>query len=56
MFNLLDYPGMVFPTGLKADPAIDAAVKAAPLSPADEYNQSICEYTCSCKGCLAANP
>ncbi|KAH7928658.1 amidase [Leucogyrophana mollusca] len=42
IWNLVDYPGVVFPTGLKADPAVDVARDlGSPMSPADEYNRSL---------------
>ncbi|KAH7906146.1 amidase signature domain-containing protein [Hygrophoropsis aurantiaca] len=42
IFNILDYPGVVFPTGIKADPSIDVPRKfGSPMSPADEYNRSL---------------
>ncbi|KAH7905824.1 amidase signature domain-containing protein [Hygrophoropsis aurantiaca] len=42
IFNILDYPGVVFPTGIKADPSIDVPRDfGSPMSPADEYNRSL---------------
>ncbi|KAG1745116.1 amidase signature domain-containing protein [Suillus paluster] len=42
IWNLLDYPGAVFPTGLVADPAVDMYQEPPiPMSAADEYNISI---------------
>ncbi|KAL6307831.1 amidase signature domain-containing protein [Sparassis latifolia] len=42
VWNLLDYPGVVFPSGLKADPAIDLAQEQInPMSPSDSYNHSL---------------
>ncbi|OBZ72285.1 hypothetical protein A0H81_07480 [Grifola frondosa] len=42
IWNLLDYPGIVFPSGIVVDPAVNVADAAAqPASPADMYNQSI---------------
>ncbi|OBZ79471.1 hypothetical protein A0H81_00078 [Grifola frondosa] len=44
IWNLLDYPGIVFPSGVTVDPAVDVADAAAqPAGPADAYNQSICD-------------
>jgi hypothetical protein len=43
IWNLLDYPGAVFPTGLVADPTVDVYQKSpSPMSAADEYNISLC--------------
>ncbi|KAH9949167.1 amidase signature domain-containing protein [Amylocystis lapponica] len=42
IFNLVDYPGFVFPTGLRADPAVDVPTEPfAPMSPADAFNHSL---------------
>ncbi|EGN91867.1 hypothetical protein SERLA73DRAFT_118072 [Serpula lacrymans var. lacrymans S7.3] len=42
IWNILDYPGVVFPTGLKADPSIDITRDGVkPMSQADEYNQAL---------------
>jgi amidase len=42
IWNLLDYPGAVFPTGLVADPTVDVYQKSpSPMSAADEYNISL---------------
>ncbi|KAG2365968.1 amidase signature domain-containing protein [Suillus spraguei] len=42
IWNLLDYPGAVFPTGLVADPAIDIYQESpTPMSAVDEYNISL---------------
>ncbi|KAG1878990.1 amidase signature domain-containing protein [Suillus subluteus] len=42
IWNLLDYPGAVFPTGLVADPAVDIYQETpSPMSAADEYNISL---------------
>ncbi|KAG2052288.1 amidase [Suillus hirtellus] len=42
IWNLLDYPGAVFPTGLVADPTIDIYQESPrPMSAADEYNISL---------------
>ncbi|KAH7920551.1 amidase [Leucogyrophana mollusca] len=42
IWNLLDYPGVVFPTGLKVDPSVDVVREmASPMSPTDEYNHSL---------------
>ncbi|KIJ66047.1 hypothetical protein HYDPIDRAFT_130197 [Hydnomerulius pinastri MD-312] len=44
IWNLLDYPGAVFPTGLVADPALDAVdANFTPMGPDDEFNHSIYE-------------
>ncbi|KAJ8595107.1 amidase [Rhizopogon salebrosus TDB-379] len=44
IWNLLDYPGAVFPTGLVADPSIDVYQEPVnPMSAADEYNISLYE-------------
>jgi len=45
IWNLVDYPGVVFPTGLRADPSMDIVMEDAPpcLSDADEYNRSLYE-------------
>ncbi|KAF8435033.1 amidase signature domain-containing protein [Boletus edulis BED1] len=40
IWNLLDYPGAVFPTGLVVDPALDPADSlASSLGPEDSYNR-----------------
>ncbi|KAJ8591601.1 amidase [Rhizopogon salebrosus TDB-379] len=42
IWNLLDYPGTAFPSGLVADPAIDVYQELhSPMSAADEYNLSL---------------
>ncbi|KAG2148923.1 amidase signature domain-containing protein [Suillus clintonianus] len=42
IWNLLDYPGAVFPTGLVADPAVDIYQELpSPMSAEDEYNISL---------------
>lgn len=42
IWNLLDYPGFVFPSGLKADPAVDVVQQPfAPMSAADAFNHSL---------------
>ncbi|OAX31834.1 amidase signature enzyme, partial [Rhizopogon vinicolor AM-OR11-026] len=42
IWNLLDYPGAVFPTGLFADPNIDTYQEPLrPMSAADEQNISL---------------
>ncbi|KDQ52322.1 hypothetical protein JAAARDRAFT_163030 [Jaapia argillacea MUCL 33604] len=42
IWNLLDYPGVVFPTGIKVDPSIDVLhPQDEVMSPADAYNRSI---------------
>ncbi|KAF9235627.1 amidase signature domain-containing protein [Melanogaster broomeanus] len=42
IWNLLDYPGAVFPTGLVADPALDPANPSfTPMSLDDVYNHSL---------------
>ncbi|KAG1792760.1 amidase signature domain-containing protein [Suillus plorans] len=42
IWNLLDYPGAVFPTGLVADPTVDIYQESPrPMSAADEYNISL---------------
>ncbi|KAG1745109.1 amidase signature domain-containing protein [Suillus paluster] len=42
IWNLLDYPGAVFPTGLIADPGVDMYQEPPiPMSAADEYNISL---------------
>ncbi|OJA16946.1 hypothetical protein AZE42_11081 [Rhizopogon vesiculosus] len=42
IWNLLDYPGAVFPTGLFADPSIDIYREPLrPMSAADEQNISL---------------
>ncbi|KAG1740784.1 amidase signature domain-containing protein [Suillus paluster] len=42
IWNLLDYPGTAFPSGLVADPAIDIYQESpSPMSAADEYNLSL---------------
>ncbi|EGO00853.1 hypothetical protein SERLA73DRAFT_87177 [Serpula lacrymans var. lacrymans S7.3] len=42
IWNLLDYPGLVFPTGLKADPSIDVIRESfEPMSDSDQYNNSL---------------
>ncbi|OJA10028.1 hypothetical protein AZE42_08525 [Rhizopogon vesiculosus] len=43
IWNLLDYPGAVFPTGLFADPSIDIYQEPLrPMSAADGQNISLC--------------
>ncbi|KAF9228440.1 amidase [Gyrodon lividus] len=42
IWNLLDYPGAVFPTGLVADPALDVTdASFISMGPDDEYNHSL---------------
>ncbi|KAL8290421.1 hypothetical protein RQP46_002679 [Phenoliferia psychrophenolica] len=42
VYNLVDYPGVVFPTGLAADATLDAKTPRSQfLSESDEYNHSI---------------
>ncbi|KAH7909593.1 amidase signature domain-containing protein [Hygrophoropsis aurantiaca] len=42
VWNLLDYPGVIFPTGLKVDPSVDIPRDLpSPMSPTDEYNRSL---------------
>ncbi|KIJ15530.1 hypothetical protein PAXINDRAFT_77283 [Paxillus involutus ATCC 200175] len=42
IWNLLDYPGAVFPTGLIADPALDTVdANFTPMGPDDDYNHSL---------------
>jgi amidase len=43
IWNLTDYPSVVFPTGLKVDPAIDKPSTHKPLSKDDEIVQKNCE-------------
>jgi Asp-tRNA(Asn)/Glu-tRNA(Gln) amidotransferase A subunit family amidase len=46
IWNLLDYPGTAFPSGLVADPAIDIYQELpSPMSAADEYNLSLYDAT-----------
>jgi Asp-tRNA(Asn)/Glu-tRNA(Gln) amidotransferase A subunit family amidase len=46
IWNLLDYPGTAFPSGLVADPAIDIYRELpSPMSAADEYNLSLYDAT-----------
>lgn len=43
-WNILDQPGAVFPTGLKADPKVDAIeADYKPRSPVDEREYKKCE-------------
>ncbi|KZT52953.1 amidase [Calocera cornea HHB12733] len=38
IWNLMDYPGVVFPTGLKLDPKVDVAYETTePMSESDKY-------------------
>ncbi|KAH7920550.1 amidase [Leucogyrophana mollusca] len=42
IWNILDYPGIVFPSGLKADPSVDVLrAVGSPMSESDEYNRSL---------------
>lgn len=47
VYNHLDYPGIVFPTGLVADPELDPKPERTDFindpEGSDEYNHSICE-------------
>ncbi|EJU00958.1 amidase [Dacryopinax primogenitus] len=44
IFNLLDYPGVVFPTGLKLDPRVDVAYESTEaMSEADKYFRDFCK-------------
>ncbi|EIW77312.1 amidase [Coniophora puteana RWD-64-598 SS2] len=47
IWNLVDYPGVVFPTGLTAEPSIDIAMEdsVVSISDADAYNRSLYEPT-----------
>ena len=48
-WNLLDYPCVVFPTGLFQDPAQDRAEAGyTPRNKHDEYNYKLCESTLLC--------
>lgn len=45
MWNLLDYPGAVFPTGLAADPHVDVIdPNFASMGPEDSYNFAQCTF------------
>lgn len=46
VWNFVDYPGAVFPTGLYSDPAIDVEDTASRtyMSEADAYNASCCRF------------
>ncbi|KAH7909595.1 amidase signature domain-containing protein [Hygrophoropsis aurantiaca] len=42
IWNILDYPGVVFPSGLKADPSVDVIQETpSPMSESDAYNHSL---------------
>jgi len=42
IWNILDYPGIVFPSGLHADPALDPVEsRYNPMSPSDAYNHAL---------------
>lgn len=42
-WNLLDYPGIVFPTGLQADPAVDTKpTRTSFFSDEDRFNDDLC--------------
>lgn len=44
-WNILDYPALVFPTGLSADPKIDGKEASyQPRNEQDAYNQQICKF------------
>lgn len=46
-WNLLDYPALVFPTGLYADPEHDPVEKGyEPRNEKDRYNHELCESSC----------
>jgi hypothetical protein len=45
VFNLIDYPGVAFPTGLKADPKLDVKLPRAEgeyMSDIDKFVDEIC--------------
>lgn len=45
IWNILDQPAVIFPTGLKADPALDPVEAAyTPRSPVDEREYKKCEF------------
>ena len=45
IWNLLDWPGAVFPTGLIVDPAVDVVdPKFSPLGPEDTYYHHLCAF------------
>lgn len=47
IWNILDQPAIIFPTGLKADPEIDAIeTDYKPRSVTDEREYSKCKYIC----------
>lgn len=52
-WNLLDYPCMVFPTGLQQEPGVDDVETGyVPRNEHDRYNDELCEFlflhSCSC--------
>ncbi len=48
VYNILDYPGIVFPSGLKADASVDVKTPRtdfiADAENSDEYNHRICGF------------
>lgn len=45
VYNLLDYPGVVFPTGMRADPELDTPfVRQDFMSTNDKLNHDMCTY------------
>lgn len=45
MWNLLDWPGAVFPTGLVVNPAVDVIdSNFTALGPEDAYNHNLCAF------------
>ena len=50
LWNLVDYPGAVFPTGLVVDTALDPTEAGASplLSPEDAYNRQLCTSSIAC--------
>lgn len=47
-WNLLDYPSLVFPTGLKCLPEEDGMEEGyQPRNEKDKYNYDLCEYFCT---------
>lgn len=56
IWNILDQPAVIFPTGLKADPALDhVEADYTPRSPTDEREYKKCECLMLCDFVLVAD-
>lgn len=45
IWNLLDWPGAVFPTGLVVDPTVDVVnASFSAFGPEDAYNHNLCTF------------